>query len=84
MSRYGRTPDEKYIICLFEAVQQAGDIDTLFNRYEIGGLAGINPKGVNAICKLLIQANFIKKRGEEEIVLTPNGQKLAERLLEEK
>lgn len=79
-----RTQDERFIICAYQTAQALGDTETPLNRYEIGKLAGINPKGVNAICKLLVQANFIKKVSDDEIYLTKNGEQLAERLLEEK
>ena len=81
---YVYTKDENYVLSLYKATQEAGEAETPFNRYDIGERAGINPKAVNAICKLLIQANFIKKREEEEVYLTPHGEKLALQLLNEK
>lgn len=80
----GKTKDEQFVISLYQAGQEAGDIERPFNRYEIGERAHLHPKAVDAICKLLIQANFIKKSGEEEIYLTEHGEKLALRLLTEK
>jgi len=77
------TKDERYVIALYRMAQEAGDVEQAFNRYVVGDKAGLQPKGVNAICKLLVQANFIKKRGEEEVYLTPHGEKLALRLLDE-
>lgn len=80
-----RTTDERYILSLYEEAKKANDISTEFNKYEIGRRAHINPKGVDAISKLLIQANFIKK-GEEpdSVYMTAHGEKLALRLLDEK
>lgn len=78
-----RTPDERYILSLYEAANNAGDLETPFNRYEVGKMAHLNPKAVNAICKLLVQANFIIKSGEVDIVMTRNGEQLALRLLGE-
>lgn len=77
------TPDERFILCAYQTAHALGDLATPLNRYEVGRQAGITAKGVNAICKLLIQANFIKKSSEEEIYLTKNGEQLALRLIEE-
>lgn len=77
------TKDEQYVIALYETVLASGDLEESFDRYQIGEKARINPKAVDAICKLLIQANFIKKRGESEVYLTPRGQELAKTLLKE-
>lgn len=79
----GKTKDENYVVWLYRLAQEAGAIETSFDRYEVGKKAGINPKAVNAICKLLIQANFIKKAGEDQVYLTSHGEQLALRLLEE-
>jgi hypothetical protein len=78
-----KTKDERFILCAYEAGIHANDMDVIMNRYEIGRRAGITEKGVNAICNLLAQANFIKKLGDTEIRLTKNGQELAQRLLSE-
>lgn len=77
------TKDEHYVLALYHAAQAAGDMGQAFDRYAIGQQAKIHPKAVDAICKLLVQANFIKKKGELEVYLTPHGEKLASRLLEE-
>jgi Mn-dependent DtxR family transcriptional regulator len=79
-----RTKDENYVLWLYRTAQESGDLESSFDRYAIGQKAGINPKAVNAICKLLIQANFIKKAGEEQVMLTKHGEQLAIRLLGEK
>ena len=83
MVHKARTPDERFILCAYQTAKALDDISTPQNRYEVGKLAGMNPEGVDAICKLLIQANFIKKNSEEEIYLTQNGENLALRLLDE-
>jgi hypothetical protein len=80
-----RTKDENFVLWLYRAADEAGDLNASFSRYDIGAKAGIHPKGVNAICKLLIQANFIRKAGQEDLIrLTPHGEQLALRLLGEK
>lgn len=77
------TPDERFILCAYQTAQALGDLSAPLNRYDIGRQAGITAKGVNAICKLLVQANFIKKVSDDEIYLTKNGEQLALRLREE-
>ncbi len=78
-----RTKDERYMICAYEEASKKGDFSTILNRYEIGNLIGIHPRGVDTICALLIQANFIKKSGQTDIYLTKNGEDLVLRLLSE-
>ncbi len=75
------TKDEKYLIALYEMTQEMGE--TYFDKYEVGIRAHLQPKGVNAITVLLAQANFIKKGEADSIMLTPHGEKLVLRLLEE-
>lgn len=80
MSRHNRTKDENFIMCLYEEAEKTGDLEGALDRYQVGLAANIHPKGVDTICKLLIQANFIKKASENEIYLTPHGIKLVEKL----
>lgn len=77
------TKDENYLISLFEEAQATGDEENAVDRYLAGRRAGLNPKAVDTICKLLIQANFVKKSSEAEVYLTPHGLKLVLRLLAE-
>lgn len=79
-----KTKDENFVLWLYRTATEAGDIDLPFNKYVVGAKAGLNPKAVDAITKLLIQANFIKKVGEDDVRITPHGEKLALRLLGEK
>lgn len=83
MSHKHRTKDETLILCLYEYAKESGDIHNPVSRYEVGNRAKLHPKGVDAICKLLLQANFIKKSGEVDIYLTKNGEELVLRLLAE-
>lgn len=82
MSRH-RTKDELFVVTLLAEAQKAGDPHTPTSRYEVGEVCGLASKSVDTICKLLVQANFIKKAGEADVYLTDNGIQLAERLLEE-
>lgn len=83
MTHKHRTKDEHFVITLYDEAKKTGDLESSLNRYTVGTKAHLNPKAVDAICKLLVQANFIKKSSELEIYLTPHGIKLAERLIEE-
>ena len=80
MSRNNRTKDENYILCLYEEAEKNGELQGPIDRYRVGVAAKLNPKGVDTICKLLIQANFIKKAGESDIYITPHGIKLVHQL----
>lgn len=83
MNKKAKTPDERFILSAYEMAMAAGEFDSNLDRYEVGRKVGLHPKAVDAICKLLVQANFIKKSSETEIYLTKNGEALALRLLEE-
>ncbi len=76
-----RTKDEIFIIKLYEEAMKQSEIDDPLDRYKIGDLAGLQQRGVDAICNLLIRSNFIKKKGENEIYITPHGEKLARSLI---
>ncbi len=78
-----KTQDEKFLIALYQAAKETDDLETPFNRYTIGQSVGLHERGVNAICKLLLQANFIKKSSEEEIYITEHGASLVIRLMDE-
>ncbi|MEI8365985.1 MAG: hypothetical protein WCF65_06170 [Parachlamydiaceae bacterium] len=80
MANKNRTKDENFIISLCEEAEATGNRESPVDRYRAGVRANLSPKGVNTICKLLIQANFVKKSGETEVYLTPHGIKLVERL----
>lgn len=80
MSRHNRTKDENFMLSLYEEAEKTGDLENALDRYQVGIAAHISPKGVDTICKLLIQANFIKKSSENEVYLTPHGIKLVQNL----
>ena len=83
MGNRATTKDEKFMMCLFEEASKLSDLDASFDRYEIGARIGLQPKGVDTICVLLAQANFIKKKSSTEVSITPHGVKLVERILNE-
>lgn len=79
----GRTRDELFLICAYEAGLAVGDPHALLDRYVIGKRSGLTEKGTNAICNELMRSNFIKRIGETEMRLMDNGIALAQRLLGE-
>lgn len=83
MTHKAKTKDEKFLVALYEAAMRTQNIDTPFDKYEIGQKVGLQPKGTNTICVLLLQANFIKKSDGDSVYITPNGEKLVLNLLEE-
>lgn len=77
------TKDELFLVRLYEADQIQPGMQ--HNRYAIGEKAQLRYRAVNAICALLVRANFIKKGDEEDlIVLTPHGAGLAQQLMQGK
>ena len=79
-----KTKDERFVLALYKIANETGDPENTCNKYEVGNTIALHYRAVDAICRLLVQANFIKRAGEEEIYLTPHGLKLAEQLLGEK
>lgn len=80
MVERARTKDETFMLRLYEEALRRPDIGDSIDRYYIGSLAGLQSKAVDTICNLLAQANFIKKRGEIEISITPHGIKLVQNI----
>ena len=78
-----RTKDERFVLSLYEEASKSGDVHVHLDRYYVGKLAGLQPKAVNTICNLLLQANFIKKGKNDDIFLTKNGEDLALRIMSE-
>ena len=70
------TKVEKFMLALFSAANDLGDIEEEVNRYDVGKKIGMHPPGIDNLCDRLAQANFIKKRGDVLVVLTQNGLRL--------
>lgn len=69
----GRTPDERFLIKLFEIASAKGDV---FSEIEIKVIAagiGYKETATKNMVKLLAQANFIKKADDTLVYLTPRG-----------
>lgn len=81
MVQHARTKDEQFLVCLYEEALKTGDLDTIFDRYAIGALIGLQAKAVETICVLLMKTNFIKKEGDVEVSLTPHGLKLVQKII---
>jgi len=77
----GKTKDERYIVQFYRELEEDGDFDKVLNRYSVGESIGFSKRPVNTIVTLLMQANFLKKEGKEDVTMTKNGVSLVEQLL---
>lgn len=78
-----RTKEEKFLVAVYEAAMALGDFSHEVNKYTIGQNIGLHPRGIDTICNQLAQANFIKKRGQEDVTITTNGLNLVKEILGE-
>ena len=84
MNMVSFTKDEKYMLKVYNYLEEKEDFDLVLNRFEIGESIGFSKKTVNTIVTLLMQANFLKKQGKEEFNLTDQGIRLVKSLLDNK
>ncbi len=73
MSQKRRTPDEKFLIKLYETAMESGDP---FQETDFRGVAkalGQKETAIKNIIKHLAQANFVKKIDDTRIYLTRHG-----------
>ncbi|MEM1282720.1 MAG: hypothetical protein AAGG81_04120 [Chlamydiota bacterium] len=82
MSQRAQTKDQRFLLALYERAMQQGDVATPFSRYEIGESIGLHKKAINTICRDLLQCNFLKKEGPDDVYLTKNGEALVLSILE--
>ena len=73
MSQKGRTPDERFLFKLYEAVIERGDPHAEIEILGIARSLGQKETATKNIIKHLAQANFVKKVGETRVVLTRRG-----------
>lgn len=73
MSKKGRTPDEKFLIELYQMVHEKEDPFTAVDCREIGTRLRQKQTALKNIIKHLAQANLIKKLDEMMIVFTQRG-----------
>lgn len=78
----GFTPDEKFLIALYTITQAQDDPEVPVDSHLVGKSVGMKERQVDAICILLLRANFIKRTDKHSISLTPNGERLVKNLLD--
>ncbi len=83
MGQKGYTKDELYLLKLYQMAIALGDPLSEIDRYEVGRAIGQNDRGVNAMTRHLLQANFLKKGKGDSLYLTSNGLTLVQLLSEE-
>ena len=83
MSKKATTKDELFLVKLYQMALERGDPHEEVDRYAIGRAIGQNDRGINAISRLLAQANFIKNGEGAAVYLTPHGLNLVHQLLEQ-
>ena len=83
MSKKATTKDELFLVKLYQMALALGDPHEEVDRYAIGRAIGQNDRGINAISRLLAQANFIKNGEGTAVYLTPHGLNLVHQLLEQ-
>jgi predicted transcriptional regulator len=69
----GRTPDEKFLIKLYQTAMANGDPFQEVDSRGIAHAIGHRETAVKNIIKHLAQANFIKKRDDTTVYLTQHG-----------
>lgn len=82
MTEKSQTKDERFIIKAYKTALKLGDRAHPVDKYAVGHDVGLHPRAVDAICNLMVRSNFIKKTGEKDIIITEQGERLVNRLLE--
>lgn len=77
------TKDEQYLLKFHQVALEVGDEFAEVDRYAIGKAVGLNERGIDALTRHLLQANFFKKGEGNNLYLTPNGLKLLQELKNE-
>jgi hypothetical protein len=80
MTQRSHTKDEKFVLALYEEAMKLGDPYQPVDCYFVGKKIGLQDHGIEITCRNLAQANFIKKEDGKRIFLTPNGERLVQRL----
>jgi|GEM_PF-3383295 len=81
------TKEEKFLIEVLRIAEERKTedeelIDIAIDRNDVGFRTKINPNGVRAIVATMVRGNLVRKRGENEIVLTKTGIEVARSLQE--
>lgn len=83
MTQRSHTKDERFLLALYEEATKLGDPYEPIDRYFIGNKIGMHDRGTEVTCRNLAQTNFIKKEDDKRVSLTPHGERLVLRILEE-
>jgi hypothetical protein len=67
------TPDERFLIKLYEMAMSSGDPHALVDYRGIAKAIGQKETAIKNIIKHLAQANFLKKADESMVYLTERG-----------
>ena len=84
MSEHKSTPDERFLIKLFEMASSKGNPLNEIKSQFVAQAIGQTEKSTKNIIKLLSQANFVKKGEGSLIHLTKQGLQFVERELSTK
>lgn len=82
MNQKGHTPDERFLLKLYELSNAKGDPFQKVETKHIAKGIGQTETSVKNIVKLLGQANFIKKIGDTAVCLTQQGYTFVQKELE--
>jgi Mn-dependent DtxR family transcriptional regulator len=67
------TPDERFLIKLYETAMAGGDPHAMIDYRGIAKILGQKETAMKNIIKHLAQANFLKKADETTVYLTERG-----------
>jgi Mn-dependent DtxR family transcriptional regulator len=73
VNKKGLTPDERFLLKLYELSNKKGDPFQKVSCKLVAQGISQTETSVKNIVKLLAQANFIKKIGDTEVCLTQQG-----------
>jgi len=73
MNQRSQTPDERFLISLYQAAKKKGDLFAPFDSREIARSVGLKETALKNIVKHLAQANFVKKVDPALVYLTQRG-----------
>ncbi len=80
MSQKGYTKDELYLLKFYSMALEQGDLCAEIDRYAVGRAVGYNDKSVDALTRMLLQANFLKKGEGDALYFTNHGLSLVDDL----
>jgi hypothetical protein len=73
MSQKGHTPDERFLLKLYEIASAKGDPFQKIESTVVAKAICYKETAVKNIINMLAQTNFIKKIGDSAVCLTKNG-----------